>query len=77
MTVTGEDKVFQQGKDQLARIAEISLKIRQAVRSAIPAPPEQFFTMQVPGTVLNFNVSPVLLGCASKSTGVTMKSIIP
>lgn len=39
------------------RISEISTKIREAVRAALPAPPEQHFTIMVPGKVINFNVS--------------------
>ena len=42
------------------RIAEISDKIREAVRAALPAPPEQHFTIMVPGKVINFNVSAFL-----------------
>lgn len=60
MVVSGADKVKEQSKEELARIAQISLDIRQAVRNALPAPPEQFFTMMVPGKVLNFKVGPVL-----------------
>ncbi len=41
---------------ELSRIADISNKIRQGLRSAIPAPPEQFLTVMVPGKVVNFNV---------------------
>jgi hypothetical protein len=68
MVVSGVDKVKQQRQDQLARTAEISMAVRQAVRKSLPAPPEQFFTMMVPGKVLNFDVGPVArpsrLGCS-------------
>jgi hypothetical protein len=55
MTISAADKIKQQGPEQLARIAKISMDIRQAVRDALPAPAEQFFTMMVPGKVLNFD----------------------
>lgn len=35
------------------RIAEISTRVREAVRAALPAPMEQFFTIMVPGKVIN------------------------
>ena len=57
MTISGADKIKQQSADELARIAQISMDIRQAVRNALPAPAEQFFTMMVPGKVLNLDVS--------------------
>lgn len=52
-----------QSDGQLARIAKISMDVRQAVRQALPAPAEQFFTMMVPGKVVNLEVwlfSPLL-----------------
>ena len=70
MPPSGTDKIQQQSKEELARIAQISMNIRQAVRSALPAPPEQFFTMMVPGKVLNFDVSPVFLCYTSWLTEV-------
>ena len=60
MVVSGADKVRQQRQEELSRIAEITMTVRQAVRQALPAPPEQFFTMMVPGKVLNFEVGPVV-----------------
>lgn len=39
------------------RIGQISSRIREAVRQALPAPPDQFLTVMVPGKVLNFAVS--------------------
>ncbi|KAG6908104.1 hypothetical protein DXG01_006142 [Tephrocybe rancida] len=36
------------------RTAEISWQIREAIRAALPAPREQFFTVMVPGKVVNF-----------------------
>ncbi|KAF9644807.1 hypothetical protein BDM02DRAFT_842383 [Thelephora ganbajun] len=53
MTTTGKEKIKQQTSEELNRIAQISMDIRKAVRAALPAPPEQFFTMMVPGKVLN------------------------
>ena len=57
MSVSGKDKIKQQSTEELDRIAQISMNVRQAVRNALPAPPEQFFTMMVPGKVLNLDVS--------------------
>jgi hypothetical protein len=54
-TPSGSAKLEQQYKDEVKRIAQISWQIRQAVRAALPAPPEQFFTVMVPGKILNFN----------------------
>jgi hypothetical protein len=51
------NKIKQQSADELARIAKVSMDIRQAVRDAIPANTEQFFTLMIPGKVVNFNVS--------------------
>ncbi|KAG8690747.1 hypothetical protein FRC11_009364 [Ceratobasidium sp. 423] len=45
----------QQEAGNVARIAEISHNIRDAVRAALPTPPEQFFTLMVPGKVVDFN----------------------
>ena len=50
------EKQTQQEGAGLARIADISSKIRQAIRKALPTPPEQFLTVMVPGKVLNFKV---------------------
>lgn len=36
----------------VGRIGEISVKIREAVRRALPTPPEQFLTVMVPGKVV-------------------------
>ncbi|KAJ7726021.1 hypothetical protein DFH07DRAFT_246439 [Mycena maculata] len=38
----------------LKRAGEISIKIREALRKSLPAPPEQFFTVMIPGKVVNF-----------------------
>lgn len=46
----------QQAEEQVVRAAMISNNVRQALRSALPAPPEQFFTVSVPGKVVNFKV---------------------
>lgn len=43
-------------KEHLERIATISLRMREAIRAALPAPAEQFFHVMVPGKVLNFDV---------------------
>jgi len=53
MAPAAADKYKEQGKEELDRIARVSLDIRRAVTAALPAPPEQFFTMMVPGKVLN------------------------
>ncbi|KAG7096294.1 hypothetical protein E1B28_003741 [Marasmius oreades] len=39
--------------DSAARMAKISYDICEAIRAALPAPPEQFFTVMVPGKVVN------------------------
>lgn len=57
MPISGTDKVKQQSAEELARIAKISMDVRQAVRNALPAPAEQFLTMMVPGKILNLDVS--------------------
>ncbi|KAJ7869729.1 hypothetical protein B0H14DRAFT_3083930 [Mycena olivaceomarginata] len=36
------------------RAGEISTKIREALRKSLPAPPEQFFTVMIPGKVVDF-----------------------
>jgi len=51
------DQSLAQQDEQVARIARISLNIREAVRAALPAPPEQFFTLMIPGKVVDFDVS--------------------
>jgi hypothetical protein len=55
--ITGAAKIKQQTADQLARISEISMNIREALRRSLPGPAEQFFTVMVPGKVLNLDVS--------------------
>ena len=49
-------------KDQeeavVSRIGVISAEIRTAISDALPAPHEQFFTVLVPGKVVNFAVRP-------------------
>ncbi|KAJ7307798.1 hypothetical protein DFH08DRAFT_1051408, partial [Mycena albidolilacea] len=39
------------------RAGEISTKIREALRKSLPAPPEQFFTVMIPGKVVDFEAS--------------------
>ncbi|KAG6910165.1 hypothetical protein DXG01_012614 [Tephrocybe rancida] len=39
---------------EIEKTAEISFKIREAIRQSLPAPKEQFFTVMVPGKVVNF-----------------------
>ncbi|KAG6827938.1 hypothetical protein H0H92_009872 [Tricholoma furcatifolium] len=41
--------------DAVKRTAEIAWNIREALRAALPAPREQFFTVMVPGKVVNFD----------------------
>lgn len=55
--MSAADKNKDQQQEQVARIAQISQNIRQAVRAALPAPPEQFFTLMIPGKVIDFGVS--------------------
>ncbi|RDB17300.1 hypothetical protein Hypma_001916 [Hypsizygus marmoreus] len=40
--------------DPVGRSAQISVQIREAIRGALPTPPEQFFTVMIPGKVVNF-----------------------
>jgi len=40
---------------QIARIGDISTKIREAIRQSLPTPPEQHLTVMVPGKVLDLN----------------------
>lgn len=42
--------------DPVERAAKISFQIREVLRQALPAPLEQFFTVMVPGKVVNFAV---------------------
>ena len=53
---SGPDMNKAQQEEQVARIARLSHTIRQAVRAAIPAPPEQFLTLMIPGKVIDFEV---------------------
>jgi hypothetical protein len=39
------------------RAGEISTKIREALRKSLPAPAEQFFTVMIPGKVVDFEAS--------------------
>jgi hypothetical protein len=55
--ISGAAKVQQQTADELARISDISMNIREALRRSLPAPAEQFFTVMIPGKVLNLDVS--------------------
>jgi hypothetical protein len=40
--------------DNVKRIGDISTKIREAIRQALPAGSEQFMTVMVPGKVVNY-----------------------
>lgn len=40
------------------RIGQISTKIREAIRAALPAPAEQFLTVMIPGKVVRYEVDP-------------------
>lgn len=51
-----EEKLEGMEKLSVTRIAKISREIREAIREALPAPPEQFFHVMVPGKVVNFSV---------------------
>ena len=57
MADVAADKLKQQEAVSIDRIAEISTRVRDAVRAALPAPMEQFFTIMVPGKVINPGVS--------------------
>lgn len=68
MTTPDTDQlVKKQDEKDLARIANVSMNIRQAVRDALPAPAEQFFTVMIPGKVLNLDVSHILRHMSSFS----------
>ena len=56
MATSGKGKEAKQRKEELDSIARISLDIRKAVIATLPAPPEQFLTLNAPGKVLNFKV---------------------
>lgn len=56
MSSTVEEKQDEMEKKNVGRIAIISQRIREAIRAALPAPPEQFFHVMVPGKVVNFSV---------------------
>jgi hypothetical protein len=66
------DKNKAQQAEQVARIAQISQNIRQAVRAALPAPPEQFFTLMIPGKVVNFGVSRLEFYSAPQLTNLVL-----
>lgn len=53
------DKLKQQEAVSVDRIAEISKRVRDAVRAALPTPLEQFFTVMVPGKIVNTGVCPI------------------
>lgn len=57
------DTVKAQEGANLSRIGDISFNIRNAVRSALPTPPEQFLTLMVPGKVVNFGRCILCLCC--------------
>ncbi|KAF9647947.1 hypothetical protein BDM02DRAFT_3187569 [Thelephora ganbajun] len=54
MPTSIRDKFDEQRREELEGIARVSLDIRRAVTAALPTPPEQFLTLNVPGKVLNF-----------------------
>ena len=41
--------------DDVARVGDISIKIREAIRNALPTPLEQHLTIMVPGKVINLD----------------------
>ncbi|KAG6811417.1 hypothetical protein H0H92_007525 [Tricholoma furcatifolium] len=48
-----DGKVTESSFDPVKRTAEIAWNIREALRATLPAPREQFFTVMVPGKVVN------------------------
>ena len=61
MSVSDKGNIKQQTAEELARISQISMDVRQAARNVLPAPPKQYFTMMVPCEVLNLDVISTLL----------------
>lgn len=61
MSMDSDKKLADMDDKALKRTAEMSVKIREAIRAALPTPPEQFLTVMVPGKVVNFDVSNALL----------------
>ena len=61
------DDVAKKEDVSVKRIAEISTKIREALRASLPTPLEQFLTVMVPGKVINTDVrcSPVFFNLRS------------
>lgn len=57
MSAPLDTKIKAQTPDEVQRIAKISWEIRNAIRNALPAPPEQFLTVMVPGRVINLEAS--------------------
>ena len=72
MPISGQDKIKQQSEEELTRITQVSMDVRQVVHNVLPAPAEQFFTMVVPGKVLNLDVSRTIHPCASSSGRMLM-----
>jgi hypothetical protein len=77
MPPSGADKIRQQSTEELERIAQVSMTIRQAIRDALPAPPEQFFTMMIPAKVLNLDVSPAFFRHVVLDSDAHVGSTIP
>ncbi|KAG9126047.1 hypothetical protein FRC07_005112 [Ceratobasidium sp. 392] len=50
-----QDSLKSMDNDSLNRISDISMTIREAIRRALPTPREQFFTVMIPGKVVNFD----------------------
>ena len=63
-----QEKIKALDDSERDRISDISMQIRQAIRSALPAPPEQFFTLMVPAKVVNLDVSFAFFGCCCDNT---------
>jgi hypothetical protein len=49
-----------QEKAALERIGDISVKIREGIRKALPTGNEQYLHVMVPGKVINYDVCSVL-----------------
>ncbi|KAG5650242.1 hypothetical protein H0H81_000195 [Sphagnurus paluster] len=57
------------------RAAQISFEIREALRKALPAPKEQFFTVMVPGKVINFDDYTQGYDLEGKPTGIVLPTV--
>jgi hypothetical protein len=47
-----------QEKNAIERIGDISVKIREGIRKALPTGSEQYLHVMVPGKVVDYDVSP-------------------